>query len=73
MRYSSIKKFFLSICCALLLIIYVPVACIVGNDTDEANNIALAQTETFETEELTEIIEFQDSSEQENVRFDEIK
>ena len=62
MEYSGIRKFFLSICFALLFIAYIPVACLVGNDTEDKNNIALAETEVFEAEDTAEIIEFQDAS-----------
>ena len=64
MEYSNIKKFFLSICFAMLIIVYVPVACLVGNDTEDKNNIALAETESFEAEEAAEIIEFQEEAAQ---------
>lgn len=42
--YSPLKKFFLSIFCAFLLLIYVPVACIVGNDLSEDVDYAQAET-----------------------------
>ncbi len=49
--YSPLKKFFLSIFCAFLLIIYVPVACIVGNDLVKEEDLAQAQTNSEIAEE----------------------
>ena len=48
----------LSIGCAFLLILYVPVACLVGNDSSGDAGVALAETESFAEETTEEIIEF---------------
>ena len=67
MGFSPCKKFFLSIFFALLIIVYVPVACLVGNDTDDRRNMALAETQAATEEESEEIIEFSSDDFQENV------
>ena len=51
--FTPIKKLILSICCAFLLILYVPLACLVGNDSSGDSGVALAETESF-AEETTE-------------------
>lgn len=61
---TPLKKLFLSISCAFLIIIYVPVACLVGTaDTDDAG-IALAETESFTEEATIELIEIESLSQQ---------
>ncbi len=62
--FSPLKKFLLSICCAFLLILYVPVACLVGTDTNKDNTLALAETESFRESETEEISEFEVYNEQ---------
>lgn len=56
--YSPLKKFFLSILFAFLLIIYVPVACIVGNDLVKEEDLAQAQinSEIINEEDTTEAV-----------------
>jgi hypothetical protein len=56
--FTPFKKFLMSIGCAFLLILYVPVACLVGNDSSKDTGVALAETESFEEETTEEIIEF---------------
>ena len=56
--FTPFKKFILSIGCAFLLILYVPIACLVGNDSTKDAGIALAETESVEEESTEEIIEF---------------
>ncbi len=56
--FTPIKKFLLSIGCAFLLILYVPLACLVGNDTSRDTGIAIAETESSPEETTAEIIEF---------------
>lgn len=56
--FTPFKKFILSIGCAFLLILYVPIACLVGNDTSGDTGVALAETESFAEETTEEIIEF---------------
>ena len=56
--FTPFKKLILSIGCAFLLILYVPVACLVGNDSTKDAGIAIAETESFAEdvpEEITEI------------------
>ncbi len=62
--YSPLKKLILSIFCAFLLIIYVPVACIVGNDLVDEDGLAQAQTnsQTVCEEETSDGV-FADSNE----------
>ncbi len=61
---TPFKKFILSIGCAFLLIIYVPVACLVGtSDADDAG-MALAETETFTEDEVIELIEIESFSQE---------
>ncbi len=56
--FTPFKKFILSIGCAFLLILYVPLACLVGNNSSEDAGVALAETESFAEEATEEIIEF---------------
>jgi hypothetical protein len=56
--FTPFKKLMLSIGCAFLLILYVPLACLVGNDSTGDSGVALAETESFEEETTEEIIEF---------------
>ena len=56
--FTPFKKLMLSIGCAFLLILYAPVACLVGNDSSKDTGIALAETESFAEETTEEIIEF---------------
>ena len=55
---TKTKKYLLSFLCAFLFIIYVPLACSVGNDLSEEKDIAAAgEISTHEdiyTEEFTE-------------------
>lgn len=55
--FTPFKKFILSIGCAFLLILYVPLACLVGNDSTRDSGVALAETESFQEETTEEIIE----------------
>ncbi len=57
--FSPFKKLILSIGCAFLLILYVPVACLVGTDTSKDSGLALAETESFAEETTEEIIEIE--------------
>ena len=43
---TPFKKLLLSIGCAFLLILYVPLACLVGNDTSRDTGMAIAETES---------------------------
>ena len=56
--FTPFKKFLMSIGCAFLLILYVPLACLVGNDSSGDSGVALAETESFAEESTEEIIEF---------------
>ncbi len=56
--FTPFKKFLMSIGCAFLLILYVPLACLVGNETSGDADVALAETESFAEESTEEIIEF---------------
>ncbi len=56
--FTPFKKFILSIGCAFLLILYVPIACLVGNENSGDTGVALAETESFAEETTEEIIEF---------------
>ncbi|MBR3767832.1 MAG: hypothetical protein IKL10_06290 [Clostridia bacterium] len=42
--FSPVKKFCLSVCCAFLLLIYAPLACVVGNDLSDEIDYAQAET-----------------------------
>ncbi len=55
--YSPFKKFLMSIGCATLLILYVPVACLVGSDSTDEKGVALAETELCQEETTEENIE----------------
>ena len=65
--FTPFRKFLMSICCASLIIIYVPVACLVGNEKSDNTGMALAETELFTEEETIELIEIESLSMQENV------
>ena len=54
---TPFKKLLLSIGCAFLLILYVPLACLVGNDTSRDAGMAIAETESAPEETTAEIIE----------------
>ena len=54
---TPFKKLLLSIGCAFLLILYVPLACLVGNDTSRDTGMAIAETESAPEETTAEIIE----------------
>ena len=56
--FTPFKKFILSIGCAFLIIMYVPIACLVGSETSGDTGVALAETESFTEETTEEIIEF---------------
>ena len=57
--FTPFKKFLMSIGCAFLLLLYVPVACLVGNDSSKDSGLALAETESFQEEATEEIIEIE--------------
>ena len=57
MALTPFKKLFISLIFAFLIIIYVPVACLVGTGNTEDADIALAETESFTEEETIELIE----------------
>lgn len=52
--FSPFKKIMLSFGCAFLLLIYVPVAAIVGNDIIDEAELAKAETTLISEEETTE-------------------
>ncbi len=57
--FTTFKKVFLSLICAFSFIAYVPVACIVGNDTKNDTDRAVAGeiSTAYDTEETTDSIE----------------
>ncbi len=72
--YSPFKKTVLSVCCALLLLIYAPLASVVGTDTTDEADFAAVQAETVvESTDFDTNCEKSEPSAEENVSFDEIK
>ncbi len=57
--FSPFKKLLMSIGCAFLIILYVPVACLVGSDSSNDKGVALAETELCQEETTEEIIEIE--------------
>lgn len=55
--FSPIKKILFSFGCAFLILIYVPVAAVVGNDLVDEAELAKAETTYVAEEETTEIPE----------------
>lgn len=57
--FTAFKKIFLSLVCAFSFIAYIPVACIVGNDTkNDADRAVAGEISTAsDTEETTDSIE----------------
>ena len=55
--FTPFKKFIMSIGFAALLILYVPVACLVGSDSSNEKGVALAETELCQEETTAENIE----------------
>ncbi len=47
-EFSPVKKFILSVSCAFLILIYAPLACLVGNDLTEEIDYAQAEIPTCE-------------------------
>ena len=71
--YSPLKKTVLSLCCALLLLIYAPLASVVGTDATDEADMAAAQEETVEvSSDIDANYEKTDVLTEENVTFDEI-
>ena len=56
---APIKKLLMSFIFAFIIIIYVPVACLVGTGSTEDADMALAETETFTEEATIELIEIE--------------
>lgn len=72
--YSPFKKTVLSVCCALLLLIYAPLASVVGTSPSEEADFPEVQAETVaESADFDTNCEKSDSCSEENVTFDEIK
>ena len=44
MKFSPVKKFILSACCAVCLLLYVPLASVVGTNPSDNYDYALAET-----------------------------
>ncbi|MBE6791126.1 MAG: hypothetical protein E7535_08080 [Ruminococcaceae bacterium] len=55
--FSPFKKIILSFGCAFLLLIYVPVAAVVGNDIIDERELAKAETTLISEEETIELPE----------------
>lgn len=55
--FSPFKKIMLSFGCAFLILIYVPVAAVVGNDIIDERELAKAETTLILEEETAEIPE----------------
>ncbi len=71
--YSPLKKTVLSLCCALLLLIYAPLASVVGTDVADEAELAAAQEETIEaSSDFDANYEKTDAEAEENVTFDEM-
>ena len=61
---TPLKKLLMSLVCAFLIIIYVPVACLVGTENADDTDMVLAETQFFEEETTIELIEFTSSCQQ---------
>lgn len=61
-EFTKAKKVFLSIFCAFSFIIYVPLACAVGNNTSENSEYALAGEISTASEEETTVCSVEDAN-----------
>ncbi len=61
---TPLKKLLMSFFCAFLIIIYVPVACLVGTDNADDTDMALAETQFLGEETTIELIEIESSCQQ---------